>query len=111
MKEVDWKNKLNTQLLEAFLAIRNRDEAKRFLRDILTAEEINEFAARLEAARLLSRDAQYNAIIDATGLSSRTIARISKWLRGSLGGYRIILPRLNHSPNSSLQRKGLRLSS
>src|SRR3989338_5197755 len=107
--DTDWNTKEKRQLLEAILALKNADEAKRFLRDLLTAEEIEEFATRLEAARLLSRDVQYNAISESTGLSSTTIARIAKWLRGSLGGYQLILNRL-HSRNSSSFCKGLRLS-
>src|SRR3989344_3543563 len=108
--DTDWNTKEKKQLLEAILALKNADEAKRFLRDLLTAEEIEEFATRLEAARLLSRDVQYNAISESTGLSSTTIARIAKWLRGSLGGYRLIIARLHHG-NSSQLRKGLSLSS
>jgi TrpR-related protein YerC/YecD len=80
----------------------------------LTPAEIKEFANRLEAARLLSRDVQYNAISESTGLSSATIARIQKWLNGSLGGYRLILSRLaktsSHHHTSPQLRKGLSLS-
>lgn len=92
--KMDWNTKINKQLLEAVLALKNTDEAKRFLRDLMTEREIQEFANRLETASLLSKDVQYNAIIGSTGLSSTTIARISKWLNGSLGGYRLILNRL-----------------
>ncbi len=123
---VDWNRKENNQFLEAFLALKTKDEAKRFLRDIMTEKEIKEFANRLEAAKLLSEDIQYNAITEDTGLSSTTIARIQKWLRGSLGGYRLILNRLaplprqssgrnykiiSHHHNSFKLRKGLSLSS
>src|SRR3989344_6198098 len=113
--DTDWNTKEKRQLLDAVLSLKNADEAKRFLRDILTSEEIDEFATRLEAARLLSRDVQYEAISEATGLSSTTIARIAKWLRGSLGGYRLVLPRISkvslHHHNSSQLRKGLSLKS
>ena len=96
-KEINWNTKDNKQLIEAVLVLRNADEAKRFLRDLMTKGEIQEFANRLETARLLSKDVQYCAIIESTGLSSTTIARISKWLKGSLGGYRLVIARLaNH---------------
>ncbi|KKT00364.1 MAG: TrpR-related protein YerC/YecD [Candidatus Nomurabacteria bacterium GW2011_GWA2_43_15] len=109
--EMDWNDKKNKQLVEAILALKNVNEAECFLRDLMTEGEIQEFANRLEAASLLSRDVQYNAIIENTGLSSTTIARISKWLNGSLGGYRLILSRLsNHHHNSSKFGKGLSLS-
>ncbi len=108
-KKVNWGSKENKQLIEAILALENADEAKCFLRDLMTQGEIKEFANRLEAASLLSKDTQYCAIIESTGLSSTTIARISKWLKGSLGGYRLILSRLNHHTSSKLG-KGLYFS-
>jgi TrpR-related protein YerC/YecD len=109
IKEINWNEKENRQLLRALLSIETTDEAQRFLRDLMTEKEIREFANRLEAASLLSRDVQYNTITEDTGLSSTTVARISKWLKGPLGGYRLILTRLHHS-NPKL-RKGLSLSS
>ena len=104
---LNWNTKENKQLVEALLSIQNADEAKRFLRDLMTEGEIEEFSKRLEAARLLSRNTQYATIIERTGLSSTTIARISKWLKGSLGGYALVLSRLsNHHPLPKLG-KGL----
>lgn len=110
-KEVDWGTKENNQLLTAVLALESKDEAKNFLRDLMTEAEITEFAKRLEAARLLATDTQYAAIIERTGLSSTTIARISKWLKGNLGGYRLILSRIAnvslHHHSISHRVKGL----
>ena len=112
--KIDWSKKKNRRLVDAFLTIKNADEAECFLRDLMTESEIQEFANRLEAATLLSKDIQYNAISEDTGLSSTTIARIAKWLNGSLGGYRLVLSRLS---NSSLHHtpsklgKGLSLNS
>ena len=108
--DVDWKKPANKQLIAGILALKNEDETRRFLRDLMTPGEITEFGKRLETACLLSQDVQYNAISENTGLSSATIARIAKWLDGSLGGYRLIISRLSkfsnhHSP--SRLRKGL----
>ena len=77
----------------------------------MTEKEINEFASRLEAASLLSQDVQYNTISEDTGLSSTTIARIAKWLKGSLGGYRLVLSRISNHHTPSKLRKGLSLNS
>lgn len=103
----EWSTKENKQLIEAILSLENTDETERFLRDLMTEGEITEFSKRLEAARMLSRDIQYNTIIEKTGLSSTTIARISKWLKGSLGGYRLILNRISSHHPSPQVRKGL----
>ena len=108
---INWEKKENNQLLNAILALESKDEAKRFLRDLMTEGEIEEFGKRLEAARLLSTNTQYSLIIELTGLSSTTVARISKWLKGSLGGYRLILDRISniHHHNPSKLGKGLSL--
>lgn len=108
--DMDWNTTENSQLIEAILALRNAKEAELFLRDLMTEKDIKEFANRLEAARLLAKDVQYSAIIESTGLSSATIARIAKWLNGSLGGYRLILARLSSHHNPSKLGKGLSLS-
>ena len=104
--DIDWDTKANKQFIAGILALKNEDEGKRFLRDLMTPLEIKEFANRLEAASQLYRDVQYESITESTGLSSTTIARIAKWLGGSLGGYRLILNRINHHHPSPV-RKGL----
>lgn len=112
MKEINWNTKENKQIVEAILTLENKDEAKRFLRDLMTPGEIEEFGKRLEAARLLIQNTQYNKITQNTGLSSTTVARVSQWLNGSLGGYKLILARLEsmHHHNPSKLGKGLSLS-
>ncbi len=110
---MDWKSKDKALLLDALLACRDKDELARFLRDLMTVQEIEEFTKRFQAARMLSEDTQYNAIIERTGLSSATVARIAKWLKGSLGGYRLVLARLSsptaHHHNPAKLGKGLSL--
>jgi len=113
--KIDWNTKETEQLITGILALKNINEAKCFLRDLMTEGEIKEFSSRLEAARLLSKNTQYTEIINKTGLSSTTIARISKWLNGPLGGYRLILNRISpsttsgtsHHPLSNKLGKGL----
>ena len=99
MSDINWETKEKRELVEAILSLKSKDEAERFLRDLLTMQEIDEFSKRLLAAGMLSQDAQYNAIIEKTGLSSTTIARISKWLNGPLGGYRLVINKLHHNPS------------
>src|SRR3989338_8209008 len=88
--DIDWSKSKNSQLLRSFLSLRNEDEAGRFLRDLMTEPEIKEFANRLEAAKLLTEDTQYNAISEDTGLSSAALAPIAKWLGGSPRGARLV---------------------
>lgn len=60
---------------------------QKFLRDVMTEKEIIEISARLEAAKMLRTGAKYTDIVAATKLSSRTVARISDWLKNGTGGY------------------------
>lgn len=96
MLDINWETKEKRELIDAVLSLQNKDEVERFLRDLMTKQEIDEFSKRLLAAQMLSQNVQYNAIIERTGLSSTTIARISKWLKGPLGGYRLVINNLHH---------------
>ena len=91
---MDWNDKTNRALIGAFLALETADEAQRFLRDLLTENEIDEFAKRLRTAQLLADNVPYSAIEAETGLSSTTVARVAAWLRKGTGGYSLILKRL-----------------
>ena len=80
-------------LLSAILLLKNLDEAKNFFRDLLTEAEIVEFSKRWQVAQLLNDGVSYTQIEKSTGLSSTTIARVSKYLKGENKGYRSVLER------------------
>lgn len=92
------------ELYAAILSLKTLAEAKRFFRDLLTEEEIEEFSKRWQVARMLDEELSYTTIQDKTGLSSTTVARISRWLRQGMGGYRLVLDRLHHTTPSRLKR-------
>jgi len=62
-------------------------DMQNLLRDLMTKKEIIEISARLEAARMLKDGKKYTEIMKSTNLSSRTVARISEWLKNGDGGY------------------------
>lgn len=104
---MDWKQPENKGFISALLALRTPAEAQRFLRDLMTEKEIEEFGKRLKAAQMLAAQESYPQIQRATGLSQTTIARVSKWLQTGEGGYRLIINRQHqHAPISS--ERGLR---
>lgn len=82
-----------TDLLRSLLQLRSLPSAKRFIRDLMTEDEIRMIVARWRVARLLAAGRTYRQIEGETGLSSRTIARIGRWLREGEGGYRLLLRR------------------
>ena len=86
------------RLWKAVRSLKNTRELKRFLRDLLTEQEISEFSRRFRAAEMLYTGVPYSKIIKETKLSSTTVARISKWLHTGEGGYKIALNRLGVEP-------------
>lgn len=103
---MNWDTKQKKQLVEAVLSLKTAKEAQSFLRDLLTPQEIEEFAKRLEAADLLSAKTSYVTIEKLTGLSSTTIARVSKFLNGPENGYKTVLARIHHHTSPPM-RSGL----
>ena len=93
-KHNKWINQDADALFEAILKLKNLDEARRFFRDLLTEKEIVELGQRWKVARMLARRMRYTKIAQETGMSSTTIARVHKWLKRGMGGYKLILERL-----------------
>ena len=75
------------QLASVLVNVDTVSDMQNFLRDILTEKEIIEISSRLEAARMLKNGKTYAEITKATKLSSRTVARISEWLKNGENGY------------------------
>lgn len=88
-------------LFRAILSLNNTKECKQFFRDLLTEEEIAEFANRWKVAQMLEKKISYEAISKETKMSSTTIARISKWLNNGMGGYKLMLNRLQTNQNAN----------
>ena len=84
-------SKQANELYKAIVSLENVAECKKFLRDLLTEAEINEFSNRWKVARMLDKKISYEEIEKETGMSSTTIARIQKWLNGPLKGYKNML--------------------
>jgi TrpR-related protein YerC/YecD len=88
-----WMTDATRDLAGAVALLRDGDEALRFLRDLCTVNELREFAARWEVARLLDEGHSYHDISERTGASSATISRVNQWLRYGRDGYRLLLDR------------------
>jgi TrpR-related protein YerC/YecD len=93
-----FENSSVAELLKALLLLESESDAKSFLRDLLTENELKEFAMRWQVARMLHEKLPYSHIERETGLSSTTIARISKWLSTGTGGYQKMLEKFAQLP-------------
>lgn len=74
-------------LIKVLSSMDKPTDIEKFLRDVMTEKEITEISARLKAAQMLNGGDKYSLIVRETGLSSRTVARISDWLKRNGGGY------------------------
>lgn len=83
-------------LLDAFLTLKTREEAKAFLTDLCTPGELRAFVERWQVARLLDRgQLSYREIAEAAHASTTTVVRVSRFLREMpYNGYRLVLDRL-----------------
>jgi len=88
-------------LMDAIVLLNSRDEARLFLRDLLTKQEILEFANRWQVAQMLNNGISYIEIAEKTGMSSTTIARISRWLKRGRGGYSLMIEKIHSHHHSS----------
>jgi TrpR-related protein YerC/YecD len=80
-------------LADAFLTLRTRDEARRFLRDLCTLGELEALAHRWQIVRLLDRKLPYLEIAERVHTSTATVTRVAQWLRHGAGGYGLALAR------------------
>lgn len=84
-------------LLDAFLALKTRDEVEAFLTDLCTPAEVRAFAERWAVARLLDEGGRsYREIACEAGASPTTVVRVARFLKEMPHqGYRLVLDRLN----------------
>ncbi|HZP55433.1 MAG TPA: YerC/YecD family TrpR-related protein [Candidatus Saccharimonadales bacterium] len=102
-----WQNEDAQRLAEAIASIDTVEVTENFLRDVMTETEIEEIATRFRAARMLTAGYKYSDIIERTKLSSRTVARISDWLKNGCSGYRsAMLALAKHHGHISPERLG-----
>ncbi len=75
------------------LVLGNRDEARRFLRDLCTLGELEALAHRWQIARLVDSGRSYLDVADTVHTSTATVTRVAHWLRHGAGGYTLALER------------------
>lgn len=86
----DYKPMLN-ELYTELLKLETEEECEGFLSDLCTIKELQSMGQRLKAAKMLLEGKTYNEVIEATDISSATLARVSKCIRYGDGGYQNII--------------------
>lgn len=87
------KNKDMDFLFEAILTLDSVDECYSFFEDICTIKELQAMTQRMQVARQLNANKNYNQVYEDTGVSSATICRVNKCLQYGTG-YRLVLDRM-----------------
>ena len=81
-------------MIDAILAIENKEEAYDFLEDLCTVNEILSLSQRYEVATMLTQKKTYLEIAEKTGASTATISRVNRSLNYGCDGYEAIFNRL-----------------
>ena len=87
-------NRQTDMLMQAVLALENKEDAYRFFEDLCTIPEIRSISQRLEVAFLLRKKETYQKIAEETGASSATISRVKRSLSYGADGYDRVLDKI-----------------
>jgi len=68
--------------------LKDRNEVKNFLKDLLTLSEIVMISRRIQIARMLLEGYKYQEIRKKLRIGLATISQVEKWLNNGFGGYR-----------------------
>ena len=87
------KNEDMDFLFEAILTLNTVDECDSLFEDICTIKELQAMTQRMQVARQLNANKNYNQVYADTGVSSATICRVNKCLQYGTG-YKLVLDRM-----------------
>ena len=87
------RNGETDRLFEAVLGLKSVDECRAFFKDLCTAAELRAMTQRFTVAVMLSENTVYSEIVERTGASSATVARVGRALQYG-EGYKAAIERL-----------------
>ncbi len=85
MTDIAENAKMEKELFEAVAKTDTEQKVKDLFADLCTPKEIEQMAQRLRAAKLLYEGMTYNEVIEATGISSATLSRVSRCVQSGKG--------------------------
>lgn len=95
------QEKLLVVFCKALVELKTPEEAAHFLKDLLSRQEAEMLAKRIEIARLLIKGFTYGEIQKILKVSHGTIARVNQWLATSGEGYRLIVERVKEEKSEA----------
>ncbi|KKU81038.1 MAG: TrpR protein [Parcubacteria group bacterium GW2011_GWA2_47_8] len=91
------KIKNSEGFLDVAGTLKNKEEVRAFLRDIMTPEEMMMYQRRLQVATLLEAGWTYEAIHKELHVGMGKISSVKKALDSSGEGYRVVLKRVGRA--------------
>lgn len=90
---IEEQEKLLMEFCEAFLSMKNVEEASNFLTDLLTKKEILILTKRIKIAKYLLNGKKYREIEEMLKVSHGTVAKIAEWLVEGGEGFKMMTER------------------
>ncbi len=78
------------ELYDALTKIETKEEAKAFLDDLLSKNELKSLSGRIHSAKMFLEGKTYVEVIAETEISSATLARVSKCVKSGKGYNKIL---------------------
>ncbi|MBI4135467.1 helix-turn-helix domain-containing protein [Candidatus Uhrbacteria bacterium] len=85
------KQKVLLELCQAMVMVKKLPDAAKVLSDLLSEQELQMIAKRLQVAKLLLQKKTYAEIKKALNVSQHTIARVNIWLQQGGAGFRMVM--------------------
>lgn len=79
------------ELFEEILKLETIEECEKFFDDLCTINELEAMLQRIKAAKMLLEEKTFQEVVKETGISSATLARVSKCIKYGDGGYKSII--------------------
>jgi len=98
-------NRKTDNLFKAIISLKTVQEMEVFFRDLCTINEIKAMNERFVIVQLVERGMSYRKIAEKLNVSTTTVARVALWLNNGVGGYKLVLNRMDSHHNSSLISK------
>lgn len=91
------KKNARRELFEGVLALRDVNECEQFFQDLCSPSELEALSDRWRVAKLVAQKKPYRQIYRKTGVSTATVTRVARALQYGVGGFRLLLERLESS--------------
>lgn len=98
--------KLIAEFYDAMNCMRNREETKQVLRDLLNPNEIAMLARRIQIAVLLEKGFQHREVAEVMDAGLNTVTRVKKSKQRHGEGYKLLFKRLRKLRKRQAKKRG-----